>query len=527
MHIAPGDGFCHAASGHRGHICHADMMNGNGPCGRRHLNHPPQFLQVKPTQYPDLVFQNPASKISAETVANLTILVLTAMVMILNETALSVALPTIMADFSIPATSAQWLLTGFLLTMGVVIPTTGFLLDKFTTRQIFGTSTGVFLTGTVLAALAPFWELLLAGRVLQAVGTALMIPTLMTVAMTLVPPQRRGTVMGIITVVISVAPALGPTAGGFIVGMASWHAIFWTMVPLIAAVSIAGYVRLVNVGERSDTPLDIPSVFLSALAFGGLIYGLSSIDKMVEGGALADALLLLLGILALIAFTRRQLRLVKVNRALLDLRPFKVRNFTLAVIAMLLMFALLLGTVNILPIYLQTSLAVSSLVTGLVVMPGGLVQGGISPIVGRIYDAFGPRPILIPGAMMFTTGIWLMTLLTQNSEVWMVIGMHMLFAVGIALMMTPLMTVSLSSLPQELHSHGSAILNTLQQLAGAAGTAFLVAFLTRGTESGKAEGMSEAAATAQGAHWAFLFAGMLSLFVLVLAPLLKRVPAAG
>ena len=347
----------------------------------------------------------------------------------------------------------------------------------------------------------------------------------MTVAMTLVPPQRRGTVMGIITVVISVAPALGPTVGGFILSMATWHVIFWTMVPLIAAICIAGYFRLVNVGERRDTPLDIPSVFLSALAFGGLIYGLSSIEKMVEGGSLADALVLLLGVLTLITFTVRQLRLAKVNRALLDLRPFKVRNFTLAVIAMLLMFALLLGTVNILPIYLQTSLAVSSLVTGLVVMPGGLLQGGISPIVGRIYDALGPRPLLIPGAVMFSTGIWLMTLLTENSEVWMVIGMHILFAVGIALMMTPLMTVSLSSLPDDLYSHGSAILNTLQQLAGAAGTAFLVAFLTSGTKSGQAEGMSEAAATAQGAHWAFLFAGVLSLFVLVLAPLLKRVPA--
>lgn len=502
------------------------LPNVNRGCRKRHLNHTPQVLQVEPTQYPDLVSQNPAPKISAEVIANLTILVLSAMVMILNETALSVALPTIMADFSIPATSAQWLLTGFLLTMGVVIPTTGFLMDKFTTRQIFGASTGVFLTGTVLAALAPAFGLLLAGRVLQAAGTALMIPTLMTVAMTLVPPQRRGTVMGIITVVISVAPALGPTVGGFILSMATWHVIFWTMVPLIAAISIAGYFRLVNVGERRDTPLDIPSVFLSALAFGGLIYGLSSIEKMVEGGSLADALLFLLGILALITFTVRQHRLAKVNRALLDLRPFKVRNFTLAVIAMLLMFALLLGTVNILPIYLQTSLAVSSLVTGLVVMPGGLLQGGISPIVGRIYDALGPRPLLIPGAIMFSAGIWLMTLLTENSEVWMVIGMHVLFAVGIALMMTPLMTVSLSSLPDDLYSHGSAILNTLQQLAGAAGTAFLVAFLTSGTKSGQAEGMSEAAATAQGAHWAFLFAGVLSLFVLVLAPLLKRVPAA-
>ena len=247
---------------------------------------------------------------------------------------------------------------------------------------------------------------------------------------------------------------------------------------------------------------------------------------MLEGDGLVDIVVLIVGLVALALFTRRQLRLAKDNRALLDMRPFTVPNFTVAVLGMLLMFGLLLGVVNILPIYLQTSLAVSSLVTGLVVMPGGLLQGGISPMVGRLYDIHGPRPLMIPGALLLAAGTWLMTLLNEDSAVWMVIGMHILFALGIALMMTPLMTTSLASLPDELYSHGSAILNTLQQLAGAAGTAFLMTFLTRGTKSGAAQGMNEAAATAHGAHWAFLFAGVLSLVVVVLAPFLKRVPSA-
>lgn len=147
-------------------------------------------------------------------------------------------------------------------------------------------------------------------------------------------------------------------------------------------------------------------------------------------------------------------------------------------------------------------------------------------MVGRLYDIHGPRPLMIPGALLLAAGTWLMTLLNEDSAVWMVIGMHILFALGIALMMTPLMTTSLASLPEELYSHGSAILNTLQQLAGAAGTAFLMTFLTRGTKSGAAQGMNEAVATAHGAHWAFLFAGVLSLVVVVLAPFLKRVPSA-
>lgn len=465
-----------------------------------------------------------APKISSEVLLNLTILVFAATVMILNETSLSVALPAIMADFNIPATSAQWLITGFMLTMGVVIPTTGYLLDRFTTRQIFLWATGCFLVGTVVSALAPTFIILLAGRVVQAVGTALIIPTLMTVAMNLVPPQRRGAVMGVISVVISVAPALGPTVGGAIVNATSWHFIFWAMVPLVAIAAALGYFKLVNVGENRDTPLDFLSVFLSAVAFGGLVYGLSSIERMLEGRGVIEIAASICGAVALVVFTRRQIVLAKQGRALLDLRPFQVRNYTIAVVIMLLSFGLMLGSVTVLPIFLQTSLGVTALVTGLVVMPGGLLQGLISPTVGRLFDVYGPRPLLIPGAVMLAAGIVLMATLNEGSKVWVVVGMHVLFALGMGLMMTPLMTTALSSLPRELYSHGSAIMNTLQQLAGAMGTAFLVVFLTRGTTAGMAEGMDRAAATAQGTQWAFLFGCALAVVVVVLSPLLSRVP---
>ncbi|WP_296203358.1 MDR family MFS transporter [uncultured Corynebacterium sp.] len=464
--------------------------------------------------------------LSREVVSNLLVLVLAATIMILNETSLSVALPSIMADFSIPATSAQWLTTGFMLTMGVVIPTTGFLLERLTTRQIFGIATGLFLTGTVVAALAPVFAILLLGRVIQAAGTALILPTLMTVAMTLVPPQRRGTVMGVISVVIAVAPALGPTVGGAILNASSWHFIFWCMVPLLVLVLAAGIKLLANVGDPRDTPLDVPSVILSALAFGGLVYALSSMGKAVEGAATLPLIVGIVGVVALVVFVRRQNRLARENRALLDFSPFKVRNYTLAVAVMLLSFGLMLGSVTVLPIYLQSALGVSALVTGLVVMPGGLLQGVISPFVGRIFDARGPRPLLIPGSIMFAAGVWLMTLLGQDSKVWMVVGMHVLFAVGMGMMMTPLMATALASLPNEYYGHGSAIMNTLQQLAGATGTAFLVVFLTRGTQAGQDAGLDVAAATSQGTSWAFLFAGVVSLAVVALAPLLKPVRGA-
>lgn len=464
-----------------------------------------------------------SAEIPAKVIINLSILVLGAMVMILNETSLSVALPTIMADFGIPATSAQWLLTGFMLTMAVVIPTTGFLIERLSTRQIFLVSTGLFLAGTVVAALAPNFLILLGGRVLQAGGTALMIPTLMTVAMTLVPAQRRGTVMGIISVVISVAPALGPTVGGAILNRFTWHVIFWAMVPLMALILLAGLWRLTNVGESRDVPLDGFSVVLSAFAFGGLVYGLSSIEKMLTGGAWTEILISIVGVVALIVFIRRQQRLSLDDRALMDLRPFRIRNFTLAVIILLISFGLMLGMVTVLPIYLQTTLGATAFATGLAVMPGGIIQAFLSPIVGRVFDSYGPRPLTIPGSLFMVVSLWLMAMLGESSTLWMVVGMHVLFSLGMCLMMTPLMTTALSSLPEKLYSHGSAIMNTFQQLAGAMGTAFLVVFLTRGTVAGAEAGMNAAAATAQGTHWAFLFAGIAGTAIAVLSPLLKRV----
>ncbi|QCB29237.1 putative multidrug resistance protein EmrY [Corynebacterium endometrii] len=467
---------------------------------------------------------NPAAKkMTGETIINLGVLVLAAMVMILNETSLSVALPAIMAEFGIPATSAQWLITGFLLTMAVVIPTTGYILERFTSRQVFLSAVVLFITGTVVAAISPSFIILLLGRIIQAAGTALVIPLLMTMTMVLVPAQRRGSVMGIISVAISVAPALGPTVGGFILNTFTWHFIFWVMVPLVALIGIAGLIKLRNVGENRETPLDFLSVVLSVLAFGGLVFGLSSIETILAGDGMLQIIISVVGAVSLVIFVKRQQSLAKAGRALLDLRPFKIRNYTMAVAGLLVSFGLLLGAATVLPIYLQTSLGVTALTAGLVVMPGGLMQGLISPFIGRAYDAVGPRPLLIPGVLLMTAAVWCLSLLDENSAVWMVIALHICFAVGVGLLMTPLMTTALSSLPGNLYGHGSAILNTLQQLAGATGTAFLVVFLTRGTATGAANGLDEAAATAQGASWAFMFAGCLALVACILAPMVKRV----
>lgn len=456
----------------------------------------------------------------------LAVLVFSAFVMMLNETTLAVALPAMMADYSIEAATAQWLLTGFMLTMAVVMPATGWVLERFSTRSVFLFAIVIFLIGTVIAALAPSFELLLVARVAQAIGTAVVMPLLMTVAMTLVPAPRRGSVMGLIAVVMAVGPALGPTVAGLVLSVTSWHGIFWVMVPLVAIAGLAGALKLTNAGETRSTPLDLFSVLLSVFAFGGLVYGLSSIGIILEGGESARNALIIsaIGVVGLVLFVWRQLLRGRTGTALLDLRPFAVRNFTISLIVLMCLMAALLGVLNTLPLYLQGSLLVTALVTGLVLLPGGLLEGVLSPITGRLFDRYGPRPLIVPGMIIVNISLFWLASIDENTSVWLVVAIHVLFSIALAMLFTPLMTTTLGSLPAELYGHGSAILNTLQQLAGAAGTALLITVYGTVGATARDGGAPETVALADGANSAFLAAGIVSVVALIFSLFITRTP---
>ncbi|MFG1644031.1 DHA2 family efflux MFS transporter permease subunit [Amycolatopsis sp. NPDC049252] len=469
----------------------------------------------------DTVHTAPASRTAAPAGSGLLIgvLVLSAFVMILNETILSVALRDLTVDLNVPTTTVQWLTSGFLLTMAVVIPTTGFLLERFTPRQVFVVSLTAFSLGTLISALAPGFGVLLAGRVVQACGTAVMLPLLMTTVMRLVPPQRRGATMGTITIVIAVAPAIGPTIGGAVLSSLGWRWMFWIVLPLSLAALVIGLLRLRLDSETRRVPLDVPSVLLSAIGFGGLLYGLSSTGE--AGGAEPPVpawLPIVVGVAALVVFTWRQLRLQRRDRALLDLRPFTHRPFVVALVLTALLFVCLIGAAAILlPLYLQTVLRTSTFVSGLAVLPGGLVLGLLGRPVGALFDRVGARPLVIPGAAAMALSLWLFTLLGPTSPLIAVIGIHVLLMAGLGLMMTPLMTESLGVLPEHLYSHGSAILSTLQQVAGAMGTALFVSVATLGTVDAHASSPDAA-----GLRTAFMVAGCIGLLAFGLTWLIRR-----
>lgn len=453
----------------------------------------------------------------------ITLLLVSAFVVILNETIMGVALPHLMADLKITASAAQWLTTAFMLTMAVVIPVTGFLLQRLNTRPVFMLAMSLFSAGTLICGLAPGFAVLVAGRIVQASGTAIMMPLLMTTVMNLVPPETRGKTMGNISIVISVAPAIGPTLSGLILSFLDWRWMFFLVLPIALAALALGAKRIENVTVPTNAPIDVLSVVLSAIGFGSFVYGLNALgEAAVHPSAVSPWVPLLLGAAVIAFFVLRQLSLQKRDRALLDLRTLTSKPFTIAAVLMAIMMMSMLGVFILLPIYLQTVLRLTTLQTGLLLLPGGLIMGLCAPVVGRVFDKVGPAPLVIPGALLFSLSMWSLVFIETNTSVWMLLAAHVVLSIGLALMFTPLFTVSLGSLPQHLYAHGSAMIGTTQQVAGAAGTALFVAILTSRASSLTSAGSDALAATTGGAKAAFLCGALISLAAILAACLLRK-----
>lgn len=455
------------------------------------------------------------------------LLLVSTFVVFLNETIMSVAIQPLMNDLGVTASAAQWLTTAFLLTMAVVIPITGFLLQRIHTRPIYMLAMSIFSAGTLICAVSPGLELLVFGRVIQAVGTAIMMPLLMTTVMTLVPPEARGKTMGNISIVMSVAPAIGPTIGGFILTHLDWRWMFILVLPIALGALVLGWAKMKNVSEPRKTPLDILSVVLSGLAFGGIVYGLSGFGEAAAAGGhgLSPWIPLGVGVVTMVLFVLRQLALQKDDRALLDLRTFAHRNYTLSVLMMAIAMMALFGVIILLPLFLQNVLMLDPLQIGMMLLPGSLAMGLLGPVIGRLYDRWGTTRLLVPGAVLVSAVLWFLTLVDQFSSVWVILSAHVTLCIGLALMFTPLFTASLSSLPMRLYSHGSAILGSVQQVAGAAGIALFIALMTIQSTVLMAAGADQVNAIAAGIRAGFFCGAVISLFAVVTAFFVKKPPA--
>jgi DHA2 family lincomycin resistance protein-like MFS transporter len=349
-----------------------------------------------------------------------------------------------------------------------------------------------------------------------------MLPLLMTTAMTLEPPATRGRRMGSITIVIAVAPAIGPTIAGLILSQLSWRFLFAVMLPLAAGALILGALRMQNVTEPRPTPVDVISILLAALGFGGIVFGLSHIGE--TPGAIGPGVIapLTVGAVALAAFIFRQIMLQRRDLALLDLRTFKTPVFTLSLAVLAICALVLFGSLILLPIYMQNVLGMNVLQSGLLLLPGGLAMGLSSPVIGRAYDRFGPRPLVIPGTVLITLAMAALTLLSAATPWWAALLMHIALNLGLSMTFTPLFSAGLASLPTHLYSHGSATISTAQQVAGAIGTAVFISTMAAVSTAQTQSGASAQEAVVAGVHAAFIIGAAVSVLGIIVAAFITK-----
>jgi len=466
----------------------------------------------------------PASADQAPDYGVLRWLVAAAFVVILNETVMFNALPRLSDDFDVSLSTAQWLSTAFMLTMAVVIPVTGWFLQRVTTRRAFTLAMSVFCAGTLLAAMAPTFPVLLAARVVQASGTAVMMPLLMTTLMTLVAPQDRGRVMGNVTLVMSVAPALGPTVSGVILEFASWRWMFGVVLPIAVAIALLGLRHLTNVGEPTATSVHLPSVVIAAFGFGTLVYGLSELGKPDVSKA-AALVYVGVGVVLVAGFVLLQTRLQRQDRPLLDLRTLRQRTYRIALMTMAAAMAGMFGSMLVLPFYLQNIRHLSTLETGLLMMPGGLAMGLLGPRVGRWFDAYGSRRLVLPGGVGMLLALGGLTQISLTTPVWLVLIAHVLLMVSLALIFTPVFTLGLGSVPPRLYSHASSLLGTTQQVVGAMGVAIVATLMSTRTSQLVEDGNDLVTAQVGGFAWAFAFGAVLAVLMIFLLSRLPSRPA--
>ncbi|UNK20176.1 DHA2 family efflux MFS transporter permease subunit [Paenibacillus sp. N3/727] len=391
-----------------------------------------------------------------------------------SETALNMALGDLIQLFSISSSTVQWLTTGYLLTLGILVPVSGLLLQWFSTRQIFIVSLIFSIIGTLVAALAPSFEVLMFSRVIQAIGTGLLLPLMFNSILLIFPINKRGATMGLIGLVIMFAPAVGPSVSGLILEKLTWHWIFWVCLPFLILALVSGILYMQNVSTITKPKIDILSIILSSIGFGGIVYGFSSAGENGWGSTIVITMIII-GLAALTLFSLRQL---KMDEPMLDLRVLKYPMFTLGLLAVFICFTVIMSTMILLPLYLQTGLALTAFTAGLVLLPGGVLNGLMSPITGRIFDKFGPRGLVIPGFAIMSIMLWIMSNVTIETPVSMVIVMHSILFIGVSMVLMPAQTNGLNQLPKNLYPDGTALMNTLQQMSGAIGTAVAITIMS-------------------------------------------------
>ncbi|WP_049294650.1 DHA2 family efflux MFS transporter permease subunit [Staphylococcus aureus] len=396
---------------------------------------------------------------------------------ILNQTLLNVALPKINTEFNISASTGQWLMTGFMLVNGILIPITAYLFNKYSYRKLFLVALVLFTIGSLICAISMNFPIMMVGRVLQAIGAGVLMPLGSIVIITIYPPEKRGAAMGTMGIAMILAPAIGPTLSGYIVQNYHWNVMFYGMFIIGIIAILIGFVWFKLYQYTTNPKADIPGIIFSTIGFGALLYGFSEAGNKGWGSVEIETMFAI-GIIFIILFVIRELRM---KSPMLNLEVLKFPTFTLTTIINMVVMLSLYGGMILLPIYLQNLRGFSALDSGLLLLPGSLIMGLLGPFAGKLLDTIGLKPLAIFGIAVMTYATWELTKLNMDTPYMTIMGIYVLRSFGMAFIMMPMVTAAINALPGRLASHGSAFLNTMRQLAGSIGTAILVTVMTTQT----------------------------------------------
>lgn len=447
----------------------------------------------------------------------------------LTGTFLATAYPAIMRSFDISTSTVQWLTTSFMLVTGIMIPISAWLINKLNSRVMYISAMATFLIGTIIAFTAPNFGLLLTGRVIQSIGVGVSMPLNQTVMLSIFPPEKRGAAMGVVGVAMGLAPAVGPTMSGLIVDNWSWRDLFGIMIPAIVIVIALALVYMKPVLKVHQQPMDLWSIITSTVGFGGLLYGVSEASNRGWGDALVLSCIVI-GIIFIALFAHRQLHL---DDPFLDLTVFKYGEFTLAAVLSSAVNLAMVGVEMLLPLYIQNIRGESAFHSGLMLLPGALMLGLMSPVTGRLFDRYGARFLSITGLTLLIIGTVPFLTLTKNTPVISIVVFYAIRLFGVSMVFMPVTTSGMNVLPITEMAHGTAVNNTFRQTMSSIGTAIMTTVLTNVTNMQKpTHALLEKAplsykdhyinATLAGFHAAFLVAAFFAVISLILAFFLKN-----
>ncbi|WP_107378058.1 DHA2 family efflux MFS transporter permease subunit [Staphylococcus aureus] len=396
---------------------------------------------------------------------------------ILNQTLLNVALPKINTEFNISASTGQWLMTGFMLVNGILIPITAYLFNKYSYRKLFLVALVLFTIGSLICAISMNFPIMMVGRVLQAIGAGVLMPLGSIVIITIYPPEKRGAAMGTMGIAMILAPAIGPTLSGYIVQNYHWNVMFYGMFIIGIIAILVGFVWFKLYQYTTNPKADIPGIIFSTIGFGALLYGFSEAGNKGWGSVEIETMFAI-GIIFIILFVIRELRM---KAPMLNLEVLKFPTFTLTTVINMVVMMSLYGGMILLPMYLQNLRGFSALDSGLLLLPGSLIMGLLGPFAGKLLDTIGLKPLAIFGIAVMTYATWELTKLNMDTPYMTIMGIYVLRSFGMAFIMMPMVTAAINALPGRLASHGNAFLNTMRQLDGSIGTAILVTVMTTQT----------------------------------------------